>query len=253
MKITIDQYYLITIDRIYKYRKRNIEITKHIIKKNTNNNVIQIGVDGDNLTPEIISTLQKKEILKYDLEIPDFSRILSNSEIGLNLSEYKIYKHMIKNNIQYAIIFEDDAKINEKTFFDDLKNITEDCPEDFLFISMYHHYYPSQQKYIKTLKKYNPYILFSKGQLYGTVCYIISLKGAKAFLQNLFPINMPIDVAIWKYCETRGGRYISNKSLTQLSDNKSFINHDRNISYIKNEIKKQKKNILNLNNEIFKY
>ncbi|MBN21922.1 MAG: hypothetical protein CL678_11640 [Bdellovibrionaceae bacterium] len=252
MKITIDQYYLITIDRIYKHRKHNIEDIKSIIKKNTNKSVIQTGVDGMNLTPEIISTLQKKKILKYNLEIPNFSRILSNSEIGLNLTEYKIYKHMIKNNIQYAIIFEDDAKINEKTFFDDLKNITEDCPEDFLFISMFHHPRPSQQQYIKTLKKYNQHILFSKGQLYGTVCYIISLKGAKAFLQNIFPINMPIDVAIWQYCETRGGRYISNKSLAQLSDNKSFINSDRNISVMEGTMK-FKKNILNLDNQLFKY
>ena len=100
MKITIDQYYLITINRIYKFRKCNIEDIKSIIKKNTNKSVIQTGVDGNNLTPEIISTLQKKKILKYNLEIPNFSRILSNSEIGLNLTEYKIYKHMIKNNIQ---------------------------------------------------------------------------------------------------------------------------------------------------------
>ena len=61
MKITIDQYYLITIDRIYKHRKHNIEDIKSIIKKNTNKSVIQTGVDGMNLTPEIISTLQKKK------------------------------------------------------------------------------------------------------------------------------------------------------------------------------------------------
>ena len=63
---------------------------------------------------------------------------------------------------------------------------------------------------------------------------------------------MPIDVAIWQYCETIGGRYISNKSLAQLSDNKSFINFDRNISVMEGTMK-FKKNILNSDNQIFKF
>lgn len=121
-------------------------------------------------------------------------RSLTLSEIGCAYSHIKIYQKMIRENIQTALILEDDAIIprNSSEILLNIENIIEhEIPEVILLspVELLDDKSPETKiDNIYNLKK------FKKGYL--TSSYIINLYAAKTLLEELYPIG---DVAdCWK-------------------------------------------------------
>ena len=229
--MNIDKYYLVSIDRTANIRKENITKLKQSVKEYTGKNIYKFGVDGKKLNGHIVKGLKRRKILHKK----DWGRTKNKSKrsytyfkksiIGCFLSHVEIWEDIIKNNIKYAIIFEDDALYTTNNFFKEVDKIISTIPENTDFISLFHHNKLEQVELIQTLKEYNEYLLKINDFIWGTVCYIITLKGAKKFMKNLLPIDMPVDGAIAHYCLTNKTEtaYLSKIKLVKLCDNFSTI------------------------------
>ena len=150
------------------------------------------AIDGSKLSAQ-----EKKKIYSPQKAIDVFKRELSDGEIGCALSHLKIYRKMIEQEIEYAVILEDDVEICPD-FIDLMKNFIEiknececlllghndDIKRDiFLYTSLWH-----KKKYIKNYKLYR----FTK-VAFGTYGYIMTLKGARKLLHACETIEKPID------------------------------------------------------------
>ena len=210
----IDCIYIVSIKRSYEFRKENINYIQNYFK---NKNIKIIGVDGNNLTEDDINKYKKDNIFKNKFNYSNkYKRYLKLGELGCSLSHYKIWMDIIKNNYDNCLVLEDDAKLISN-FNDEINNIFKSISNDYNFISLFHH---PQQNF---KKENNKSISLIKKDYFGTVGYIISNKGAKVFIKNLFPIDQPIDSSIMEYSMKNNNLYILNKSLITLYDTKSLI------------------------------
>jgi len=150
------------------------------------------AVYGHDLSSEYIEKITDK-VKSIEL----IGRELTPSEIGCALSHISVYEKMIRDNIEIAIIFEDDITI-EKDFFNILESIDK-LPKDWESILLGH--YPDglaeqqtlssfwQRKKITTLSDSVRLIL----PIYGTHAYMINLRGVKRILKGIYPLILPID------------------------------------------------------------
>lgn len=111
---------------------------------------------------------------------------LTNGSIGCYLSHMNIYEHIVKNNIDYAIIFEDDCAIDcDPVFFwEKLKSLN--LPEDvdiFLLNAVL-----LEEGLNDEISKVLFFLCLHS--------YIITKNGANKILQNILPITMQIDSAL---------------------------------------------------------
>ena len=221
------KYYLITIERSKEHRKENIENITQYIKENTGKSVTQYGIDGNLINESFIKTMKKIGFFKNSKGYRKTDKkILSFSEIGCFLSHVKVWLNIVKYKIPFALVFEDDALIDYKTFITDLEKILKHTPNYIEFISFFHFHSDKQKSMRKKLTKYNNHLLKIRFDLYGTTCYIISYQGAKNFLKKLLPISNPVDRAIMYYFYTHRNKSlgcISKKPLAGRFDDKSFI------------------------------
>lgn len=114
-------------------------------------------------------------------------RELTKGAIGCYLSHIMIYDYMIKNNIPFALIFEDDCGISEShdNFWKKINSI--DIPSDadiFLFDAVFHEYNLNNCPTNNVCQVYF---------FYGTHFYLITLSGAQKVLKYLLPIKYQID------------------------------------------------------------
>ena len=100
-----------------------------------------------------------------------------------------LYKKIIDENLDYALILEDDITLVED-FVEQFNTIVYHCPKDLdmLFLG----YHNSSIKYIT--KDLNEYICKSN-KVFGLFGYIVSNKGAQKLL-SIFPITEQIDSEI---------------------------------------------------------
>ena len=223
--MNIDKYYLVSIGRTASRRKENIKKLKQSVKEYTGKNIYTFGVDGKKLNRHIVKGLKRNNIFKNEKKYrydKSYKRTLKMSEIGCFLSHIEIWKDIVKNNIKYALVLEDDALFTTNNFFKKIEEIIYLIPENADFISLFHHT-KLLSKYIIKMKEYNENLLKTTEHLTGTVGYILTFKGAKNFLKNLLPIKMPVDDAIMKYCLTKETAYLSKIPLVTLCDNFSVI------------------------------
>ena len=118
--------------------------------------------------------------------------------VGCSLSHIQIWEDMVKQNIQYVIIFEDDAMVNNLSLAEIKKQLNV-LPDDWHIFMIG-----------------NPHSIFEgipiTNELYriqrfgGTHAYIINLEGAKWLLEKgkLFPINQQIDAHLSELCMENG-------------------------------------------------
>ena len=147
--------------------------TKTIEKVNEYKNIIDAN-SYDNL---IQNNKLKERTNHYEL---------TNGAIGCYLSHINIYEHIVKNNIDCAIIFEDDCTFDSGPvfFWEKLKSFK--IPENtdiFLLNGIFLE---------EGLKDEISKILF----FFCTHSYIITNEGAKKCLQYILPIKMQIDSAL---------------------------------------------------------
>ena len=128
-----------------------------------------------------------------------FCKTLKKQEISLFLKHINAYRHMIANQIQYALIFEDDV-ILHPDFNHILETYVKSLPEDwdYLFIG------DGCNLHAKTIGNNHLY------RVQSTRCadsYLINLKSASAIIKyfdNLVKINNSID----KISKINGYTYI---------------------------------------------
>jgi len=141
----------------------------------------------------------------FDAELDDANEILKDNNIflsdtfyekcnegqlGCYLSHFQLWKHIIKSNIDLAIILEDDVKIYNN-FNKIIDTVYENLPVKFDYVHLFIH--PDKQN-IQYLDGKDGDIIPAEDN-FGTVAYIISLRGAKRLvkLTELLKIQAPVD------------------------------------------------------------
>ena len=157
------------------------------------------------LKVEFVEAVYGKELLKEEvdkvynreLSIKYFKRDLALPEIGCACSHINIYKSIVKDKIEYALILEDDISFNT-----DLLKIEDQIkyfPKKWDIVLLGHH--SAYSRDIDTQGSiWNKKMLFDSYTLqypvengYGTYGYLVSLNGAKKLIQTLQTIIYPID------------------------------------------------------------
>lgn len=144
--------------------------------------------------------LQANEVDKVynsKASIKEINRELTRGELGCALSHLSIYKKMIDNEIENAIVFEDDIYLDDD--FSIVVDSIQSFPENWELILL--GYYSnvttesetvSSYRYKKQITKRHQTVRLVQ-QAYGTHGYIINLKGAKKLINQMKTINKPID------------------------------------------------------------
>ncbi|GJL85990.1 MAG: glycosyl transferase [Micavibrio sp.] len=127
-----------------------------------------------------------------------FGRDLLEAEIGCLLSHRKIYQKMIEENIEQALIFEDDVILKEKNFTELLDSIMNSKTSwDIIRFIV-----PKRSHKIVT--QITPE--YSLGRVYGTqggaFGYMITLKAAKKMVEHTERFWLPIDTIHGRTWET---------------------------------------------------
>lgn len=225
----IKNAYIVTIDRCKELREKNLNKIK---SKMNNLEVKTVGVDGRNLSKEQIEklmidgtiepsrnaniTLDKLDEIIY---MQQFNRFLKAGEIGCYLSHIEIWKDIVKNNIPYALVFEDDATFMNNNFNEHLKIIMNSAPENFTTISLF----KSHKQLDRQFLDYNETFHLVDPETWGTVSYIISLDGAKRLLTFCNKIVFPVDFSMHLF---------GNKSKTSYLYREKIIDHLDDFSII---------------------
>lgn len=125
------------------------------------------------------------ELLKT--KIRKYHHSLTPGAIGCYLSHLKIYKKMIEQNDELAVIFEDDITVEKNDYDKKLGKILKNYPKryDILMLG-----YSNLSNHIDRGKYFE---LDINGRFHGTHSYIITKKGAMKILQNDDLINIQID------------------------------------------------------------
>lgn len=182
--------------------KKSLDRKKHIEKilKNYNYSFIE-AIDGKNLDKNLIENI-----------LENTTRPMSLGEIGLFLSEKKLFETFLKSNNNYCLILEDDVSLHQN-FFDELNKCLSEISDFDIFYCydtpIYHfyniigkdvqEYFPEKwDNNLKLLldKDYSENCKLASGNRMGTYGMIISRKAAKQLLDKLSIIKTALDVQI---------------------------------------------------------
>lgn len=171
-------------------------IKKHLSKLNIeyidavdtrNNKYKQYKHEVSDRAWKSLDELMKTKIRKYH-------HSLTPGAIGCYLSHLKIYKKMIEQNDELAVIFEDDIKVNNTDYYNRLASILRNYPYNYDMLILGIH----GASGIINKSKY--FELNINGRFHGMFSYIITKKGAMKILQNQDLINIQIDSFISLLC-----------------------------------------------------
>ena len=152
------------------------------------------AVNGALLPSDILNGIYNSEIA-----IQKNKRELSRGEIGCALSHINLYKKIMSENIEIALILEDDIAFSKdfKSTLDDL--LQSNLPEDWELILLGHHI--DIDRYKDT--RFNIWSKFKINQghsryrpsevAFGTYGYLINNRGAARLLEEIKIIEKPID------------------------------------------------------------
>lgn len=157
---------------------------------------IKAQLDDLNLDYEFISAVYGKNLTQEEIShlSPDFEKTsLTLPELGCALSHVKVYKQIIKNNDDIALILEDDVKLNKniKKYLNLLKiNNNKNKPEVIILGKV--------NEYIDSFKKNldDTYSLVNVIDSVGAYGYCLNKKAAERLLIFLQPIWIVSDE--WK-------------------------------------------------------
>ena len=174
-----------------KNTDRNEYINKEIIPK-ISNHIKCKAFDGENDDPNPI--LEENNLIIAE----HFIEKCNSGQLGCFLSHFHIWKYVLDNKLDYAIILEDDVKIY-KNFNRIINTIFDNLPKKFDYVHLFTH--PDKQK--------EEYLLSPEGDItnaqdnFGTVAYLLSIRGAKKLIKltQLLKIQAPLDRQINYYIE----------------------------------------------------
>ena len=176
--------------------KKDIDKRKHmeaLCKQHALSYQFTDAVYGKELSASVLSTVYKKEESIYAV-----GRELAKGEIGCALSHLNIYKQMLEENIDKAIILEDDILIEDN--FSSIISSIDKFPDNWEVILL--GYNTGVRK-----DKATPSSFWDQTQItphhnivrliqtaFGTHAYLLNLQGAKRLIEQLHIIKKPIDL-----------------------------------------------------------
>tara|TARA_A100001015_G_C14890431_1_gene672182 strand:- start:106 stop:843 length:738 start_codon:yes stop_codon:yes gene_type:complete len=169
--------YFINLDRS-KDRRKHIE-----------SNLRKLGVDAERVSAIDGKTLTKEYISEvYDEQkcLKKHRKKLIPNEIGCALSHLKIYKKIVKNNLDGAIILEDDVKLDHR-FIHAIKQIEKLELKSSTVILL------NQAHQIFTWSRKLDHNIYKTYKSLCTISYYINQEGAKDMLSSFNPIDQAID------------------------------------------------------------
>ena len=159
---------------------------KHVQKVIKANPYLKAKIWSASTTVEI----EEKKLDKY-LNANSYLKVRRGA-LGCAISHIRVLEHVVENKLEEVIVFEDDVVLSPD--FEVLyKEFRENLPRDGTFAPFLHH---NSMKNLRGLSKFtlsgNKFVLKSYSP-YGTVGYLITLKGAIKVLPTLSPVWYPID------------------------------------------------------------
>lgn len=124
----------------------------------------------------------------------------NEGQLGCFLSHFQLWKHISESKIEMAIVLEDDIKINNN-FNNIIDIIYKNLPIKFDYVYLFIH--PDKQN-IKYLDANEGDIIPAEDN-FGTVAYIITLRGAKRLIKltNFLKIQAAVDRQINFYIQNQ--------------------------------------------------
>jgi glycosyl transferase family 25 len=164
-------------------------------------------LDIPNLSSDLITNEGKSDAMNNSsaLHIP-----LTKGAIGCALSHRKAYQKIIDDNLNSALILEDDITIDPQ-FMKKITQILQNCPNDYDVLFLGYHKWS-----ILYLQKNINNLISQSSAVFGLFGYIVSNKGARK-LMNIFPITKQIDSEISSYF-----REPEIKTLSDFIENKTY-------------------------------
>ena len=246
---------LLTLLKLYNVV--NISIIND--KKSKLNTIVKqiyvINMNEDIRKRNYIYVLFKKYKINYNLIIVNrvskeiFSKLcknssISQSELGCTMSHMWCLLHMIKNEFENAIIFEDDV-ILSKNFIDQFTTIYQVNPTlDFLMLGAHDYNFSNNFKHVKH-NIYRPE--FDKHErLYGAHANFYSYNGAKRMFYIRATYLSFFDNEYNLLFDTIPNSYVCYPNLVISNISESTINHEKPI-LSKNELEYYTKCFKNVN------
>lgn len=175
-----------------RHDSKKKEYMQKLCEKNHLTPIFVEAIYGNDLHKDIIS-----QVYSRDLSLKYMGRELTKGEIGTALSHLSIYRRMKDQNIETALVLEDDVdfEINNQ----DLIHIVEKSPNDWECIMLGHH--AKRSRDIDTLASFWNKIQINDKlkcvrfaeQPFGGYGYIINKVGALKRLNDFKMIDRPID------------------------------------------------------------
>ena len=166
-----------------KNRKKNI--LNELKKQNLKNYKFISAVNGNELKKKEINSLISKE----KNFINPINTNMSKSEIGCSLSHIKIYKEIVKSDIDYALILEDDAFFLNKF----TKNIKKFISINFKYKKQIILLSELREFYKIPIDKEKDYEIVDVTNAYFTHSYFINNEAARSLLHFNFPVKTVAD------------------------------------------------------------
>tara|TARA_Y100000591_G_C21830851_1_gene699495 strand:- start:1357 stop:2253 length:897 start_codon:yes stop_codon:yes gene_type:complete len=166
-----------------KGRKDRLKFIKNQLRKNNLKGHRVEGIEPSRLDKKIINKNKK---------------YLTPSGIALCLVHKNIWLNIVKKNINYALILEDDALISKrlKIFMNEAKKILDNKKIDIININT--HELPTKVGKLKFhFKKINTGLYDLISTEYGTAGYIISKEGAKKLINDKDFLKLQIDLYLF--------------------------------------------------------
>jgi GR25 family glycosyltransferase involved in LPS biosynthesis len=122
---------------------------------------------------------------------------ISKGEFGCFASHYLFWKHVVDQNLQSAIVFEDDAVIKANYFRRFVPLAMREVPKDYDVFSIFVHH--NQYERYKDSDQVN-LVVAKAYQDWSTLCYMVSQKGARRLIQlaDEYGMNEPVDWFIFR-------------------------------------------------------
>ena len=166
-----------------KDKERTIYLKNEVYPKITNYFKCR-AFDGEN---DNINEFLKE----HNINVSDsFMEKCNVGQLGCYLSHFSLWKYIVENSLEMAIVLEDDVKIY-KNFNRIIDTVFENLPVKFDYVHLFIH--PDKQN-VTYLEGKEGDIIPAEDN-FGTVAYIISLRGAKRLtkLTELLKIQAPVD------------------------------------------------------------
>ncbi|KAL7646435.1 UNVERIFIED_CONTAM: hypothetical protein RMT77_003348 [Armadillidium vulgare] len=176
------------------------------------------AVDGKQLNASYLERIGVKQLVNY--KDPWSKRDMTYGEIGCFLSHYNIWRDMVEKNYRKVVVFEDDIRF-EPFFKDKLSYMMKQMKElnlqwDLVYLGR-KKLKDSDEPWVKGSN-----IVVHVDYSYWTLCYIITLDGAKKLLASeplskLVPVDEYIPIMFDKHPEADWKAFFEGRTLNAFS------------------------------------